>query len=329
MNTTAEKILGVRFSECLGKQLSTAIPDVLVAKKLSTLIGRAPATGENILSLCRDGGGFSFYHVNTQKINDENGADIGRVVTLLDRTENIGAMQMRTSFLSVVAHELRTPITVIKNYLEILSSNEDREIVDDLKVSCGRLELLVGKLISLAALSGASFFVNLCNTHVVNLLARCVKKLKIEIAGKNVTVKIDNKLRSPKIVTDSQLLILALTSLIDNAVKFNADGGTVSICLDEEIQSDRTAVLSIAISDQGSGISDIARAHLFESFSQGESHLTRHFGGLGTGLFLARRAVELLKGRIEVDSVEGRGSCFTIFLPLQRATKPSPIIKKL
>jgi signal transduction histidine kinase len=86
--------------------------------------------------------------------------------------------------------------------------------------------------------------------------------------------------------------------------------------------------LSISIIDQGIGISEQVKKSLFENFTQGEDHMTRHYRGLGIGLYLVKRAVELLGGKIDVASTEGEGSCFTFTVPLFNATTPAPEEKR-
>jgi PAS domain S-box-containing protein len=318
MNAQAEKILGTRFGECAGETLAGAIAGPGVAGQLAALIDPARDAGEgrNIMTLPVAGGGVRFYHVNTQEIAGGNGARAGRVITLLDRTDRIKADQLRTSFLSVVAHELRTPVTVIMNYLAVLKDVQNKEAIGDMKTACARLTRLIGSLISLAKLSDASIAVNTRSTNIVDMAALHAQKMGPAADDKGVMILIENSLRSPVMATDPQLLGIALSGLLDNAVKFNKAGGKVRVGL-SEILRNGAPFLSLSIADQGAGISDLARSHLFETFAQGEDHLTRHYLGLGTGLFLAQRAVELLDGRIDVTSISGEGSCFTCLIPLR------------
>jgi PAS domain S-box-containing protein len=322
MNAQAEKILGARFGECAGETLAVAIAGPGVAAQLAALIdpAHAAAAERDIMTVPVDGGGTRFYHVNTQDIAGGNGARAGRVITFSDRTDRIKADQLRTSFLSVVAHELRTPVTVIMNYLAVLKDVHNMEAVDDMKTACVRLKRLIASLISLAALSDASIAVNRRGTNIVELVASHVEKLAAAAAEKGETILIENSLRSPVIATDPRLLGIALSGMLDNAVKFNKAGGKVRVGLNE-ISRDGAPFLSVSIADQGAGISERAKSHLFESFAQGEDHMTRQHRGLGAGLFLAQRAVELLDGRIDVESVGGQGSCFTCVMPMRSELK--------
>ena len=316
MNAQAEKILGIRFSQCAGATLLNTIVNPSIIAQLAELIFPEcmAVTGQSMLAVPMAGGAASHFNVTIRAVIDDNGAATGRVITFLDRTDRIRADQLRVSFLSVVAHELRTPITIIMNYLACLTGIGNSEVVADMVIVCKQLSHRVDRLISLAWLSGTSITAQRKSIDIENLVAAEVEKIKKIAAEKNTTIFINQSLVSPLIKTDPQLLGIALADLLDNAVKFNRSGGTVCIGIDL-VLCDTVSTLSIAITDQGRGIPEHTKSRLFESYSQGEDHLTRHHGGIGSGLFLAKRAVELLGGRIDLRSIDGEGSCFTILIP--------------
>ena len=316
MNRQAEVILGLRFAQCAGMEVSKALGPLACAEKLVCLIGleQTPGVETNLLSITHPDAGVKYYSVNVRKILDEKGEPTGKVVILLDQTAQIKAEQLRTSFLSVVAHELRTPVTVIMNYLSLISGEENRDAVADMKTVCFRLARIVETLISGTRLSDASLTANMQQTPINELVELHLEKFKEEADQKNLTLTVEDRLQSPIVSTDRQFLSIALDSLIDNAVKFNQEAGAVRIGLEKRSMNGRPFI-SISIADQGLGISDASKAGLFEDFTQGESHLTRRFGGMGVGLFMAKRAMELLGGCITVDSVDGEGSCFTLLIP--------------
>lgn len=316
LNAQAEKILGVNFGECVGKSLASAITDQEIAGRLFAFTGKkfAAGTGDTLLALPLAGNGERFYHVNKQDITGKNGSCAGRVITFLDQTDKIKSEQLRTSFLSLVAHELRTPVTIIKNYSAVLKGEENKDAINDIKTAGNRLGVLVNSLIALARLSDASISANWRSAHIGNLVAEQVEKVKKTAGYRKITVDIKNSLAAPEIVTDPQLLTITIAAILDNAVKFSRPGGKVDIILEEQTRKGMP-LFSIAITDCGKGIDEHVRSRMFENFTQGEDHLTRHYPGLGTGLFLAKRAVELLDGWIDVSSAAGEGSCFTLLLP--------------
>ena len=313
MNARAEKIFGIQFGECAGELLASAIKDPYASFQLVSFIGST--TGEFTMTLPAPGGGVRHYHLNAQEVRGEKGACIGRVFTLLDQTDKINAEQMRTSFLSTMAHELRTPITIIMNYLTLIKGVENSEAVRDMKSACYWIDGLVGKLLSLTWLSDSSISVKRSSIDIAELAHLTVEKLNKDAAEKKVTVIIDNSLRSPVVSTDPKLLGIALAGLLENAIKFSKDGGSVRLKL-EAPPENGSSIVSLSVIDHGIGISERVKDRLFENFTQGEDHMTRHYHGVGIGLYLVKRAVELLDGRIDVASTEGEGSCFTVTIPV-------------
>ncbi|NLD93431.1 MAG: response regulator [Fibrobacter sp.] len=314
LNVNAEKIIGLKFSECAGRKLSSALTDETLKSALSFLLDHSRTDNKCLVRIAGPEHDEHYYTVNKIKLNDNHGALLGVVVTLLDQTDKVKAEQLRTSFLSIVAHELRTPITVIQNYLAIIATESIRSPVDDMNAACFKLRNLVDSLISLARLSDASISANVKKVHLQNSVVVQIEKSGAAAENKNITLEIDDNLVVHEFDTDPLLLEIALSGLLDNAIKYSMAGGVVNVTLNHCTVNDSDGV-AIAVVDQGCGIDEDMQKIIFESFTQGESHLTRHFSGLGTGLYLAKRAIEILHGHISVVSQPGKGSTFTIILP--------------
>jgi two-component system phosphate regulon sensor histidine kinase PhoR len=320
MNARAEKIFGIHFGECAGELLAGAIKDPYTSFQLASVIGSS--TGEFTLTLPVPRGGVRHYRLNAQEVIGEKGVCIGKVFTLLDQTDKINAEQLRTSFLSTMAHELRTPITIVMNYLTLIKGAENREAVSDMKTACYWIDGLVGKLLSLTWLSDTSISAKKSSVDIADLAHLMVDKLKKDAAGKKVAVIIDDRLPTPVVPTDPKLLGIAVACLLDNAIKFSKDGGSVLLKLDA-LPENAPSSVSLSIIDHGIGISERIKDRLFENFTQGEEHMTRHYHGVGIGLYLVKRAVELLGGGIDVVSTESEGSRFTVTLPVMDDAVPS------
>ena len=323
MNRRAEQMAGLRFADCAGREIACAFKDFACADQLSLLIdkGSTAGTGTNAISIVKKGERAKYFLVNVQKIIDKKGDRTGNVVVFLDQTETISAEQMRNSFLSITAHELRTPINIIMNYLSLLQHQWENftirdEALRDMQTANVRLKYLVNRIVSLASLSDLGYAKSPCTMDVEEIVVSESGKIRPEADSKKITISFENRLKSPTISTDPHLLRTALCNVLSNAIKFNRTGGSVHIVL-EGNAVDEKKDLSITVSDEGEGLSERARNNLFESFVQGEDPLTRRHGGLGTGLYLARRAAEILGGSITVQSEKGKGSRFTICIPVQ------------
>ncbi len=314
LNVNASKVLGLKFSECAGRTLSSALTDETLKSMRSFLLDHSHTDSKCLVRIDGPEHDEKYYNVNKIKFDDSNGTLLGVLVTLLDQTDKIKAEQLRTSFLSIVAHELRTPITVIQNYLAIIATESIRSSVDDMNAACFKLSNLVDSLISLSRLSDASISANVKKVDILNIVSIQKNKAGATAENNKILLEINDKLISKELCTDPQLLEIALFSILDNAIKYSNAGGVVTVKLDH-CMVDGTDGVAIAVVDQGCGIDDALQKRIFEGFTQGEPDLTRHFGGLGTGLYLAKRAIEILHGQINVVSEPGKGSTFTIVLP--------------
>jgi two-component system, OmpR family, phosphate regulon sensor histidine kinase PhoR len=322
MNRPAEQLTGLCFADCAGSRFSSAFKSLGVADRLLSLMetGSTPSKEINTIPITQKDGRQKYYYVNMQHVTDEKGVRTGSVFLFLDQTESINAGRMRDSFFSIAAHELRTPISVNMNYLALLdckceNDGEYKEIIRGMQTANRRLTVLVNRIISLAYLSNHSYTVHRTVTDVNRLVQSKILKLRPESDEKKVAIFVDNRLLETRLSVDPYLLKIELYNLLSNAIKFNRVGGSVRIVLEQNPGS-VSDLLSIAIIDEGEGISDRARSGLFTSFSQGEDPLTRAQGGMGIGLYLVKKAVELMGGSVEVLSEKGKGSTFILKVPL-------------
>jgi two-component system sensor histidine kinase VicK len=224
---------------------------------------------------------------------------------------------MREQFIQNVAHELRTPLALVRGYVEMLSEGgldkEEREMALD--VTRRRVETLVDLVEGISTLQDIS--------------SRPLKVEQIEpfellrtasgmIGQRSVAAGIDLKTECPAdLVTfpgDFTRLAQALHQLLDNACKFSPDGGKVLLAA--EATSDE---MVISVTDQGIGIPPDEQDRIFERFYQIDGSMSRRFGGTGLGLALVKEVIEAHSGRVAVSSDGESGTIFSVYLPLRRA----------
>ena len=321
MNRPMEQIAGLRFADCAGMNFLKAFTSLGFADRLLSLLKTDPMSDakKNILSVPQKDGSQKYYYVNIQQLFNENGLQTGCVILFLDQTESINAERMRVSFFSIAAHELRTPVSINMNYLALLHRKRDNddeysEIIQGMQTANHRLMVLVNQIITLASLSNHFYATNRSLTDINQLIQSKISKLKSEADEKKVSFIVENRLRKTAISIDPYLVKIALSNLLNNAVKFNRRGGSVRIVLEQNPSTSKN-LLSIVISDEGEGLSERAKSGLFSSFFQGEDPLTRTQGGMGIGLYLIKKVVELMHGSIEVFSEKSKGSTFTLIVP--------------
>ncbi|QZZ54548.1 CHASE domain-containing protein [Myxococcus xanthus] len=227
------------------------------------------------------------------------------------------AVQVRDDFLSIAAHELRTPLTNLKLQLQLLYRQLRREEALDVEklaqrvLSCerqtSRLATLVDSLLDVSRLARGRMELNLEPVDLDELVREAVRRFETEARTAGVQVTVD----SPAPVTgqwDRMRLEQVLTNLLSNALKYG-HGAPVDV----RVRSDETQAM-VEVEDRGIGLPPEDAQRIFGRFERAVS--SRHYGGLGLGLFITRQLVEALGGHISVASTPGQGATFTVALPL-------------
>lgn len=237
----------------------------------------------------------------------------GVILILQDKSSHYKVLEMGKDFVANASHELRTPITIIKGFAETLQDLPElpRDMVVDIteKIvrNCQRMDTLVKNLLTLADLENipASRF-QPCD--LISLAETCR-----EVAGAiHPTAQIMNEKGKEAlfVAADPAILELAITNILDNAVKYSNPPAKITIRLEQEMDE---AVISIR--DQGIGISPADLEHIFERFYTADKARSRRLGGAGLGLSIVRTIIENHHGTIGVQSELGKGTTFTIRLP--------------
>lgn len=228
------------------------------------------------------------------------------------------AVQARDAFLSIAAHELKTPLTSLLGYAELLHRRltrnpvaEERElrllnvIVDQTR----RLNRLIGVLFDLSRLQTGQFTIARSPLDVVALTARIIGEVQPTLERHQLHFA--PPATPIYIIGDDLRLEQVLQNLLQNAVKYSPNGGTIDVSLTQHHDWVR-----LVVRDQGMGIPAEALPNIFRRFYRAANAERRNDGGMGVGLYVAQQIVELHGGHIDVESVEGRGSTFTVWLPL-------------
>jgi PAS domain S-box-containing protein len=235
----------------------------------------------------------------------------------LARWEAEKAMAVRDEFLAVVSHELRTPLTAILLWGRLLRagavSERDREAaLDAIEQSAAAQRQLIEDLLDISRITSGKMRLNVHAVDLVPVLQAAVDAVRPMAEARGVRIETDLPPGAGDARADPDRVQQIVWNLVNNAVKFTAQGGTVSVRL--ERQADRVRVV---VSDTGRGISAEFLPQVFEVFRQADASLTREQGGLGLGLSISKRLAELHGGTLHAESAgEGRGATFTLELPL-------------
>lgn len=222
--------------------------------------------------------------------------------------------RLRTELIQNVSHELRTPLSLIQGYAELMVAEElgplqdsQREALQVIRERTGTLTRLLQNLSMLQAIPGEVPVLRVL--HLTPILRRVLDDFRRAAARVGVTLAVHVPEGLPPVLGDRERLKLAFEHLVDNAVKFSPDGGTVTL----EAWSDEHSVY-VSVQDEGVGIPAEHLDRIFERFYQVNGTTTRRFGGMGVGLALVWEIVQSHSGKIEVTSEPGQGTTFTVTL---------------
>jgi signal transduction histidine kinase len=256
------------------------------------------------------------YRATVRRVRSASGRTLGRVLVLDDLTGERQVDALKADFVAVIGHELRTPLTVMKGYLHTLTkrwatlADDKRETaLGALQSNVGRLERLIEDLLFVSAIEQRRCRIELELHDLGALLA--------EQAADHERVVVRRPRRPVELELDATKVNQVVHHLLDNAVKHSEAEVVVDLV-------DKGDVVEVSVTDTGPGIYSGDIPHLFERFRQLDGTTTRAHGGVGVGLYLCKRIVEALGGRIWCESRLGVGSRFAFTLP-KDAVAPEPV----
>lgn len=224
--------------------------------------------------------------------------------------------ESRQEFVSNVSHELKTPLTSMKVLADSLMGQEDipvelyREFMTDIGAEIDRENKIINDLLSLVKMDKSAGNINITGVQINELLERIMKRLRPIAQKQNVELVMES-FRPVVAEVDEVKLTLALTNLIENAIKYNNPDGWVHVSLNADHQN-----FFVTVEDNGIGIPKEAQNRIFERFYRVDKSHSREIGGTGLGLAIARNAIIMHRGAIKVHSMEGEGTTFTVRIPL-------------
>ncbi len=253
--------------------------------------------------------------VSGAPLRDPDGGPAGGVFVLRDLRGEREVERMKTEFLSRIGHELRTPLTGVLGYSEMLLRRDwpverTRQMLQEVNSSGHRLERIVQLLEFFAAAAAGRTLLRLEPVELRSVIDDVVKMWEPRVRPPlSLKRKVSRGL--PTVLGDARWLRLALSELVDNAIKFSPVGGAIVI---SAVRADDGRV-EVSVSDQGVGMSVEEVERAFTDFEQGDTSDTRRYGGLGLGLPLVLRVVEGHGGEVRCATTPGRGTRLSLVLP--------------
>lgn len=224
--------------------------------------------------------------------------------------------ESREEFVSNVSHELRTPLASMKVLADSLVTQEDvpielyQEFMEDIAKEIDRENDIITDLLTLVKMDKTAQNLNIRQVQINELMELILKRLKPIAEKKNVEVVLES-FRPVTAEVDEVKLSLAISNLVENAIKYNHDSGWVHVSLNADHK-----FFYVKVADSGIGIPEEDQDHIFERFYRVDKSHSREIGGTGLGLAITRNAVIMHRGSIKVHSEHGEGTTFTVRIPL-------------
>jgi signal transduction histidine kinase len=248
-------------------------------------------------------------------------------VTMLTRARIDAEMASRTKsdFLSRMSHEIRTPMNAVIGMTHIARNSDDieriRSCLDQVENSSNHLLGIINDVLDFSKMESNKLFLDISEFSLLDNLNFVVSMMYPKAKEKNINIRLSSDdIKNDGISADSLRLNQVLINLLSNAVKFSSYGSDVFLNVRELGSENGFSSYSFEIIDSGIGISEYQASKLFRPFEQADGSITRNYGGTGLGLAISKNLVEMMGGKITLDSKEGEGSTFTF--TIHCASKP-------
>ena len=241
--------------------------------------------------------------------------DVGLTVTMHDVTYFKELDRIKSEFVSAVSHDLRSPLTAILGYVELLErvgpvNEKQHKFIRRIQMSVRNITELINDLLDLGRIE-SGFDESKVSLSLHNVVQYSVESLKDRISEREHQLSVDVPKDLPEIIGDSVRLRQVIDNLLGNSLRYTPKGGKIGVMAREENEQ-----IIFQVFDNGVGIPAADRPHIFEKFYRG-TNVVENYSGSGLGLAIVKSIIENHNGRIWVDSAEGEGSTFTIVLPVK------------
>ncbi len=274
--------------------------------------------------LYRPGGGRVTVSVIYTPLYDEANRLVNIIVNVHDITRFREEEEMKSTFTSIISHELKTPVALIKGYAQTLARPDvewdqetARQGLQIIEEEADRLEMLINNLLDVSRIQASGLRLDYADVNLQTLAQKVAEAYRTQTATHQIELDFPHEL--PLVWGDEERLRQVLTNLVSNAIKYSPEGGIIRIGgwtdQGDGTQPDQPRVI-LYVADQGIGIPPEEIPHIFDRFYRVDSSLRRSTAGTGLGLFLAKAIVEAHGGQIWVRSEPGKGTTFFFSLPV-------------
>mgnify|MGYP002623386282 CR=1 FL=1 len=247
--------------------------------------------------------------------------------------------KLKSEFISIVSHELKTPLTSIKNSLDIVSSGKTGDLTESMikfldmaKRNVKKLSRIINDLLDMSKIEAGKMDYSFETVSIAPVISDVTMNLSQIALQKDLRLNVKTEENLKKVSADTDRIEQVLTNLISNAIKFTPDKGEINIssklidaddisvedCFKSDVKDLSGEYVMVSVADQGIGIAKTDLEHVFDKFEQIENSLSREVGGSGLGLAIAKQLITAHKGAIWCDSVLNKGSSFNFVIPVAK-----------
>jgi signal transduction histidine kinase len=296
------------------EQLGCAELQALIEEVLGEHSGPMIASKELALGKCT-------YMVNASAVLEPDGEVVGAVVVLRDITALKNLDTAKSMFISMVAHELKSPLAAAVSQLSLITNgytkNDRAKEMELIQRSLTRIDTLrgmVSELLNLTAIETGKFTIKRSTLDIRETVTAALDACREKAGEKRMTVEMTAapELDNVRILADRDSMFMVFSNLIDNAIKYTPAGGHIALSVESN-----GVYVRVAIRDDGIGMTEEQRDNAFEEFYRAKNDYTVQVPGTGLGLSLVKRLVEMHQGSVTVQSTPGKGSTFTVSLPIR------------
>lgn len=306
--------------ELADARLPARLQDAVGCDELKALTAEVlNAEGGPLIAVKEVACGACTYLVNASPVAEPSSDVLGAVVVLRDITALKKLEDAKSMFVSMVAHELKSPLAAIEGYLNVIlggaaghDAARDRHMLVRSLLRTQTLRSLVSELLSLTAIEAGKFALKRSPLNIRQVVAEAVESCREKAEQKAIELSLPGEpAPAAEALADKEAMLCVFTNLIDNAIKYTPDHGHVAV----EVEPDSLYV-KVTVADDGIGMTDEEQGHAFDEFFRAHNEYAARIPGTGLGLTLVKRLVELHEGRITVQSGPGQGSKFTVYVPM-------------
>ncbi len=314
-NQAAARIL----PECAEQALPAAASEVVAEPLVVELLEQAARSESPMIASREMPHGESTYMVNAAPVIDATGERLGAVAVLRDITAMKKLETAKSLFISMVAHEVKSPLAAIESLLGAVldgandhDTERDQAMIRRALVRAGGLRGMIADLLNLTAIETGHFQMTRVKTDLADIVRDIVESYQDRAGQRHIDLSLesDNHAPTEPILGDPTALRSIVQNLVDNAIKYTPEGGHVKVRID-----DSGVFARVSVKDDGIGMSPHEKAHVFDEFYRVKNDFTASVSGTGLGLTLVQRLIKMHDGRIDVDSAPGQGTTFTVLLP--------------